>query len=523
MILLICFVLAPQEKIEAATAENPLLEYSYHVKIDLRWLEDFFQKALVSDDPEEKYRTKMKDKFYLIENTGIFALDSITLDCRLEGDRFVGNSKIDVDINPEDESFFQMMVSNPPQLSVVRALIPQDEPFLWISAANPSATLEITEEFISSFENLLSTEKKNENSEDSIRKTPIFKLLDELSEYTGNESHFVIYDYINTDYDFSFEYAVISTLKEDITESEIEQIKGFFKSYFADNEGVELSTWKWENYDVLNFKEWESDNLCLLVDKYYIIFSSSQESLRKTAEYVLTPSRTAQSQMPVPMNFMLIANLTKVMKCANYEDFEFLFGYSSSDQKENFFNKYLRRKRYGTLQLITINTTDGIYAEYSLDKTLANQIIRMLQGISGFNLKESMKSIVALNDMMTGWNLDRINSGIRFYYSEHNKQYPESIDSLMEHYKAKIKLSNPFTKEEMRNRAFSDRAEGDFTYIPIKDAQTGLIKKYYLIGYGDKTVNYDEIKNDVLINKGIIEMGSDGIVDDVMYVKSSEF
>jgi len=526
LILTICIfpVLFFHGSVEAQTVKDPLLDYSCHVKFDLKWLHDMFRNALVTSDPEEKYKIKLKNKFDLFTETGIFDLESITIDCRLVDDRFIGTAKIETASDALDETMLQRIISLPPQASVVRALIPPDAPLVWLSAANPSENLDNAIDVLSFlFDKLLVPEERIGFTEESIQNDVFLNLSVKLNELMGDEAHFVLYGF-KVRYNLPQpEFAFVLALKDDISTKELENIKEIFITLLVEQGSGELSRSKWNDFEVLNFKGGNllfEEALCVIVDKSYLIASPDLETLQKTAEFVLTPSRTAQSQLPIAMNCMLSVNLTKLIELTSNANFDFLFDFFRiySGEEEDYYNKYLKDKELGAFQLIITNTSTGALIEFSIDRKSLSLLMQMIQELSGVNLRGSMSLIAGENDWITYNNFRTVNSLIDVYYIDHNNQYPTNINILVEGKQFSYLPTNPFTNEVVQNRTFSERAEGDFTYIPVIDTESGLIESYFLILYGDKTVGYDTINNDTLLTKGIVEKTSDGVVDDVLCV-----
>jgi len=518
------FSLQPS-KVEAQVFKDPLLEYSYHFKIDLTWLKQFVNRAFDITGMNESQASRIQKILGHVEKIGVFDLENMTGDMRLEGDRFTGSAKILVKPGATETSLLREIISTPPRASVIRALIPEDQILAWISVMDPLPLLDTLDEYI--FQPVESENATEKNplmkKSNPLRNGPFAELLNECGEFIGNEAHLVLYDLGGFDDINPKPYAaLIIEMNEGVKEEDLKIIKDAFKSMFVDNLGGKMETGNWINrFEVLSFKEFGCPleiTPSLIVDKNFLIFATHPEILYKTAEFVLTPARTAQA-MPVVMNAMITVKVNKLIEILPPDFWEFLelTPIGSEAQLKNLTNA-IKEEDWGTIQFMRTHLPDGMLLECSMDRSLFSLLFTIWQELIISNIRTASR-MEAEEESKS--DLHTIQIALERYAVDNEGKYPKTSEELINlDYITEFPV-NTFSEEPMKDVSFNQRAPGEFTYISIADPESGLINNFVLLGYGETENKYDKLNNEALSKEGVIEENPDGVQDDVLLIITS--
>lgn len=502
-------------KAEAQVFKDPLLEYSYHIKFDLAWLKGFTDKLFDAHDTNPSQAKKLNEIFNIIEKTGIADMENITIDFRLDNDRFVGTTKIMLKTDEIKSNLIRDIVSIPPRASVVRALIPEEKTLAWISIMDPIPLIDLLDEYM--FKQL----EINKGSYNLFKNGPMGDWFTKCHDLLGDESHLVIFNIegFNDIYPKPY-FAVIIEMKDGLKDKELNTIKDAFRETFVDTYGGKMTKGNCKGrFETIIFEDFGCPldiKPSLIIDKNYMIFATYPETLDEAAGYILTPQRTAQGLMPQVMNAMITVNLDKLIKNLPSYVWSTLSQTGMMEKSMNI-TSAIKEENWGTFQLIKTHISNGVLIDFSMDKSTYAFMFTIWNDSMKSEIQKSILSINNLEHEVMA-NLRSIQVVVERYYIDHKRQYPSNIKELVNlGYIGKFPI-NPYTEREMKPVKFEHRSKGDFTYIPIKDTKNDLIYGYYLICYGEPEMQYDKVDNEALMKDGIINEIPDGVPDDVLLI-----
>jgi len=509
---IIDFSLQPS-KVEAQVFKDPLLEYSYHAKIDLTWLKQFAGKIFDTTGMNPRQAAKIKEILDILDKTGIVEIENITMDFRMEKDRFTGSTKITITPNAQRADLLHEVIAIPPRASVVRAMIPEDQTLAWISVMDPIPVFNMLDEYIIQ---PIQTKKSN-----PLKECPCADLFTKCQGYIGDEAHLVFFNLGGFEDINPKPYAaLIIQMADGIKDEDIKIIKDTFTGLFVDKLGGKMETGNWkERFEVLSFKDFGCPldiNPSLIVDKNYLIFATHPETLYEAAGYVLTPARTAQAMMPVVMNAMVSVNIDKLVNILPPDAWQALIEMGIGSDMSNIASA-VKEEDWGSLQLMRTHIPDGVLIDCSMDRSLFSLLFTIWQEVMSSGIRHPLLISSDLESEVKS-NLHSIHTAIERYAVDNNGKYPETSKELIElRYLSKFPL-NPYTNEQMKDVAFGERAPGEFTYVPVKNPESKVIDGFYLIGYGESENNYDKLNNEALIKNNVVEENPDGVPDDVLLI-----
>jgi hypothetical protein len=119
----------------------------------------------------------------------------------------------------------------------------------------------------------------------------------------------------------------------------------------------------------------------------------------------------------------------------------------------------------------------------------------------------SLKPIPYSREHETKANLRSIQHALEIYSKEHDGNYPENIELLLDDVITRFPL-NAYNGSPFRNVSYgSPDFEGNFTYLPLK--VDGNVRGYYLLAYGDMYVNGVRLLNPDVADHVILVLDSE--------------
>jgi len=506
------FSLQPS-KVEAQVFKDPLLEYSYHAKIDLTWLKQFAGKIFDTTGMNPRQAAKIKEILDILDKTGIVEMENITMDFRMEKDRFTGSTKIMITPNAQRADLLHEVIAIPPRASVVRAMIPEDQTLAWISVMDPMPVYNMLDEYI-----IQPIQAKKGNP---FKECPFKDLFAKFEGYIGDEAHLVFFNLGGFDEANPKPYAaLIIQMADGIKDEDIKIIKDTFTGLFVDKLGGKMETGNWkERFEVLSFKDFGCPldiNPSLIVDKNYLIFATHPETLYEAAGYVLTPARTAQGMMPVVMNAMISVNIDKLVNILPPDAWQALIEMGIGSDMSNI-TSAVKEEDWGSVQLMRTHIPDGVLIECSMDRSLFSLLFNIWQTVISSEIHRSILSADNPEPTVRS-NAHTLHIALERYAVDKEGKYPETFKELIDQDYMRSFPVNPYTDKPMNDVIFDKRAPGEFTYIPIKNPETKVIEDFYLLCYGETENSYDRLNNQALIKNSLVEDNPDGVPDDVLII-----
>lgn len=374
--------------------EDPILEYSYHVKVDLSEVNTTVNRILSSKDMEPEDAAKLQAILEFISQTGLLDVKDTTIDLFFEGNKIKLNTQLNFYDSLNTRKSINGFINSKPIPSVVRTMIPDNEPIFWLTVMDPDSFLAIFKEFMSAdtFENI--TGDPDLHPVRNIKKALGIDLFQTAEDYFDTEWHFVIYDAnIKMMDDFpQINAAFISAMDKDMAQN-AGNLAGMIDRIFVEKYGATKSTQKWHNYDMVSFEDFGCPapiKFCYIVDKNYAIFATDPETLTKTAEFVLTPSRTASAKPPV-MNGMMTININKIINKFPPEMFSFLemtYGY---DPHQGKIKEMIQNQDWGIIKFTRTHKKNGIELNCEMNRDIYALLFHISRETMVMGFREEFK------------------------------------------------------------------------------------------------------------------------------------
>jgi hypothetical protein len=393
IVLFAVLIFSPQtafaQKASAAQLKDPILEYSYHMKIDLTSIRSTVDRILKLKDADPEVTARMDSIFSFIESLGLFDLDNVTMDCMFHEDSITSSTKVKFADSISSREGIRDVVFDPPSASVVRALIPEEETLAWFSVMNPALLIPVIEQVM------------NQPFDESCKEAcpmmdTCLPFMKDFSKYIGDEAHAVLF---NVDMSGAMEIpkidaAFICSMDKSVSVDDMNKISSMIDNMFIGKFNAKKQVSKWETFDVTSFSDFGCPapvTPSYIADKNFFIFATTEEALGKAAGYVLTPMRTAQSGFPPVMNAMMTFNVDKIMKMVPTEAFGFLSMIDGTDSHKGNLPKYIQDENWGTVRVVRIHQNDGILVECSMNRSLYSLLFHIWREGMIMGIKEEIQ------------------------------------------------------------------------------------------------------------------------------------
>lgn len=519
ILLFAVLIFSPQtafaQKASAKHLSDPILEYSYHMKVDLTSIRSTVDRILELEDVDSEVTAKFDKIYTWIESLGIFDFENVTMDCMFHEDSINASTKVKFADSMSSRKVIKDILFDPPSASVIRAMIPEEETLAWFTVMNPTLVIPVIEQVMNApFEDCF------ENS--CPVKDVCLPFMKDFSKYLGDEAHLVLFD---VDMSATMEIpridaAFVCSMDKSVTDASMNEIKSLIDDMFISNFNAKKEVSKWEMFDVTSFSDFGCPapvTPSYVVDKNFFIFATTEEALSKAAGYVLTPMRSGQSGFPPVMNAMITFNIGRILKMIPPEAFGFLAMAYGSDPHNGNLPKYIQDEDWGTIRMVRIHQTDGILLECGMNRSLYSALFHIWRETMIMGIKEEMQMSMPTKESESLSNAHTIQIALERWAVDHSGQYPKSSSDLITYgYMTEFPM-NPYKKRPMQE-AFIPGVAGDYYYVPNVDKESGEILGCWILLFGESDQMLDKINDEKLIKEKVIVEESDGKVDNVRLV-----
>ncbi|MBU1023664.1 hypothetical protein KKB99_05170 [bacterium] len=497
----------------AQEIDDPILEYSYHIKIDLSVIKDLIEQAF---DPtgftktQAKKLTDIRDKLI---NSGVGDLKDVTADFKFTDDQTVGMLDVRFLDSISSKGSFSDFIKSPPRSSVIRTAIPEDKTLAWLTIMDPALIMKIMQECA-----------KNCATGDGGCCADMQGMCDMVSgigNFMGNEMNLIISDVeISLMGEPDFHAALILKMPDGISGDDLKKLSGIMDNMLVEKLGAKKAMSKWQSMDVVTYSETGCPmdiQPSFIADKYWFIIATDPETLESMAEYVLNPKRTAQSKIKPPvMNGMLTINMNRLFEVIPDEAFDAMNMVFQKDPHKGNLSQMIKDEDWGIIRLERTHANNGVKVNFTANREIYSLIYHTsIQGMI-FGLRQEMKNEFKSKEAQVSSNIHTLQMAIERYGID-NGEYPADLEKLKSGDIIHTFPSNSFTYAPMSDCGFPG-TEGDYHYIPIMDEATDKITAYWLIGYGSLENEEDKLNNDSLEKEDVVIQEPDGKVDNVVIV-----
>ena len=394
-VMLLAMMITPA-KSETPVLKDPVLEYSYHLKMDLSGCEATIKRILDTKGLPEKQAEKLMSIQGWLREGGIFDLDEVTFDCKFDKDKIFFKTFLKLEPAIMDRESVKEFIFSTPSGSVVRTMIPEDDTLFWLTVMDPATIVPILkgvfkEQFVEGI-----TGSKDIHPIRNIRKQTGYDLFKNARKYFGRESHLVLYD---VDIDPMAEFpemsgAFIASFIGNMDEDMVAHFSQMIDTIFTEKYGATLTVEKWANSEYKYFTDFGCPapiKLSYIIDKNYVIFATDPETLTKTAELVMTPTRTAYSVTPPIMNGMITINMNMIMKKLPVEFFDVFMMAYGDDPHEGKLRDMIDSVDWGDITFKRTHSHTGINLECSMNRELYSLLFHVWREGMVMGIKEEIK------------------------------------------------------------------------------------------------------------------------------------
>jgi hypothetical protein len=481
----------------SALINDPVKSLSIEVTVDMSGFEDLSNRMFSQENVDEETAAIAREQMDKLRETGFFDLKDMTFDVHFQDEWVTSKTSVEVANEIKNREIGEYIKAKP-KVSDVRAMIPEEETLMWTTIMDPSTIAPLTVKVLDKFPMLMWY--GNELPEE------FGQIMDLMKEYGGDEFHLIVYEF-NPNYmayegNGSFiDCVFICSLRKNIAQKDIDGIKGKFNEIMPPVSGNSV------------FMEINTD---------YFILATSESSLKKTTELVLTPGGKVKSES-IPMNALQTINLDKLrdMIPGTFWD-EMESDLNNPDTSK--FIKIAKSEDLGSIRIIRTHTDKSILYEFRMKRIAFSVLYHFIReayiSLMGYNtggMSPYSPSRSQSKDAELAANIHTLQIAAERYHVDNNN-YPDDWTKIKERGYMGNLPDNPYTGEEMKDVNFPG-TRGDFMYIP-RPGEKGKTAGFWLLGFGDPANKYDKINNDALMKRGEVIEEPDGIQDDVRIVVS---
>lgn len=501
----------------ASELDDPILEYSYHIKIDLSVIKGLIEQACDPTGFTKSQAEKLTDVRDKLINMGLGDLKEVTFDFKFTDDQTVGMVDVRFLDSIASKGAFNDFVNTPPRGSAVRSAISEDKTLLWLTVMDPAAVMQLMHECAKT---LSSEDEGCFNDMPGMR-----EMMAEIEQYVGNEMHLIISDVeISLMGDPVFHGALILKMPDGISDDEIKKLSVIMDNMIVEKLGAKKEMSKWESMDVVTY----TDTGCpveikpsFIADKYWFILATDPETLNSIADDVLNPKRTAHSKKVKPpvMNGMFTINMDKLFSLIPDEAFGAMNMAFGENPHGGNMAEMIKSEDWGVVRLERKHSNNGVKINFTANREIYSLLYHTSVQAFILGIREEIKNEFKAKETQVSSKIRSIQTSLERYEVD-NKEYPDDIEKLITDGYLTSFRRNTFTLEPMIDCGFPG-TEGDFHYIPLMDEASDKITGYWLIGYGSSENEEDKLNNDSLEKDDVVIQEPDGKVDNVVIVLGS--
>ncbi len=520
LLLMLVFILPlfPPDA-QAEELDDPVLEYSYHMKFDLSVIKSYVDRIFDTSDLTSDQAAEVGKIYQKLLNSGLCDLEDVTLDCQFDRDKIFGKVLVRFQDTLAERGAINDFINAKPQMSMVRTLIPEEETLAWLTVMEPVNAINMVQGII---EQCKSGERKKEDGLCEYIKGAFEK----VEKIIGDEMNVIISDVeIPMMGDPVIKGGLVLSMAENVTQKDMDMLAGIMDNIFVEESMANKSVSKWHSFDVVTYSDlyFLGDmQPSFIIDKYYFVMATDPETLEQLADHVLNPKRTAHSSaLPPVMNGMITFNVDKFMTIIPVDAFMAMSMMSDDDPHKGKISELIENEDWGVVRFTRSHTLNGIQLSCSMNRSIYSlcyhiSIEGMIMGI-----KDSFKYMFKAKEAEVKSNTHSIQIGIERYHVD-NAKYPDDAEQLITMGYMSAFPINPYTDAPMIECAFPG-TPGNFMYVPIFDDEKVNVTGYWLMGYGNNDNNADKINNDLLLEEGIVKKEPDGKIDKVIIVIGSAY
>jgi hypothetical protein len=504
---------------QAQELDDPILEYSYHLKMDLSVIKSYVDRIFDTTGMSRDQAAEIEKIYQKLLNSGLCDLKDITFDFQFEREWVFCKALVRFQDSLSERGAINDFIQAQPRMSIVRGLIPAEETLAWATLMEPVDAINMIHSFK---EQCKPGEKKKECGECKF----FHGVFEKVEKLIGDEMNVIISDLeIPMMGEPVIKGGLIFSMAENITQKDMEMLAGIMDNIFIEENKATKKKSKWHSFDVVTY----SDLGCpgdiepsFIIDKYYFVMATDLETLEQLADHVLNPKRTAYSSvMPPVMNGMVTFNVDKLMTIIPDDAFSTMTMMTGDDPHKGKIRELIENEDWGIVRFERSHTPDGVRLFCRMNRSIYSLMYHVsIEGMI-MGLKENMKYMFKSKEAEVKSNTHSIQIAIERYHVDNGK-YPDDAEQLISQGYMSVFPINPYTDVPMVDCGFPG-TPGNFMYIPIFDDEKVNVTGYQLMGFGRNDSNTDKINNDLLINDGIVKEEPDGKIDKVLIVISSGY
>ncbi len=521
LLLMLVFILPlfPPDA-QAQKLDDPILEYSYHLKVDLSVIKSYVDRIFDTTGLSKDQSAEIEKIYQKLLTSGLCDLEDITFDCRFERERIFGKALVKFQDSLAERGAINDFIQAQPKMSMVRALIPERETFAWLTLMEPVDVINMIHSFK---EQCKPGEKKKECGNCKF----FHDAFEKAEKLIGDEMNLVISDVeIPIMGEPVIKGGLIFSMAENITQKDMKMLAGIMDNIFVEENKATKKKSKWHSFDVVTYSDLDIPGdiePSFIIDKYYFVMATDTETLEQLADHVLNPKRTAYSSvMPPVMNGMITFNVDKFIEIIPDDAFSTMTMMTGDGPHKGKIREMIESEDWGSVRFERSHTPDGVRLSCAMNRSIYSLVYHVsIEGMI-MGLKENMKYIFKAKEAEVKSAVHSIQIGIERYSVDYSGKYPESAEQLITDGYMHAFPNNAFTDVPMIDCGFPG-TPGNFMYVPIYDDEKVNVIGYQLMGFGGNDSNTDKINNDLLAKEGTVKEEPDGKIDKVLIVISSGY
>ncbi|MCD6216977.1 hypothetical protein J7L05_03835 [bacterium] len=505
---------------QAQELDDPILEYSYHLKMDLSVIKSYVDRIFDTSGMSKDQTAEIEKIYQKLLSSGLCDLEDVTLDCQFEREWVLGKALVRFKDSLSERGAINDFVQPQSRMSMVRTLIPEQETLAWATVMEPGDAINLIHRFM---EQCNPGEKKKE-----CGKYKFFHGVSEKAEkLIGDEMNLIISDLeMPMMGEPVIKGGLIFSMAENITQKDMDMLAGIMDNIFIEENKATKKKSKWHSFDVVTYTDLGIPGdiePSFIIDKYYFVMATDPETLEQIADHVLNPKRTAYSSvMPPVMNAMITFNVDKFMAIIPDDAFSAMTMMTGDDLHKGKIRELIENEDLGIVRFESSHTSDGVRLFCRMNRSIYSLIYHVsIEGMI-MGLKENMKYMFKAKEAEVKSNTHSIQIAIERYAVDYAGQYPDDAEQLITKGYMSAFPINPYTDAPMVECGFPG-TPGNFMYIPIFDDENVKVIKYELMGFGAEGNQADKINNDLLIEEGTVKEEPDGKIDKVLIVVQSGY
>lgn len=520
LLIMIIFILplSPSDA-QAKELDDPILEYSYHLKMDLSVIKSYVDRIFDTSKLDDDVAMEVEKIYQGLLNSGLCDLDEITMDCRFDKDMIFGKAMVSFQDTLAERGALNDFIISKPRMSMVRALVPEEDTIAWLTLMEPLKVKNIVHCFMEQCE--IDKKKSHFGHCDAIKGQ-----CQEIEKLIGDELNVIISDLkIPMMGDPIIKGGLVLSMADGVTKQDMNFLANFLDNLLVEESMATKKVSKWNSFDVVTYEDLDlGDNInpSFIIDKYYFIMASDIQTLEMLADHVLNPKRTASSKaLPPVMNGMATLNVNKLMTAIPDGAFMAMSMMTDDDPHKGNIRDMIKNEDWGVVRFVRTHTPDGVLLSCSMNRSIYSLLYHVSIETMIMSYSEAFKYIYKAKEAEVKSNIHSIQIAIERHYVDFESYPPDSHALIEKGYLDEFPF-NPYTDEPMIECGFPG-SPGDFIYFPIFDDANEKVIGYKLIGFGRNASTSDKINNELLAKEGVIKEESDGEIDRVLIVLGSAY